>query len=266
MGRLSRVDWTETSWCWVVFLGGSRALGRKLFVAPNIHHVDTRCHWCPHQSYHRWPQTKICWHNAHWDSGHQTLACDSPTVCQMLAFDSIHNWPRIAIILRYHLNLWLPLSICACVCVRVGGWEILRITEMLWKFSMKSTPYMKVNGFKIMGFGIRSIAIILSIVYLKTRTRLDTVSTHVIELPYYRRYQLDIDGIILYKPDCFNVIWCTLRRCRWFYINFYMLDVMNDLLFVIGLFWVGLGVYLIAVIPWSLPVLSLCDKHSRNPY
>ena len=21
MGRLSRVDWTETSWCWVVFLG-----------------------------------------------------------------------------------------------------------------------------------------------------------------------------------------------------------------------------------------------------
>ena len=50
--------------------------------------------------------------------------------------------------------------------------------------------------------------------------RLDTVSTHVIELPYYRQYQLDIDGIILYKPDCFNVIWCTLRRCRWFILTF----------------------------------------------
>ena len=36
MGRLSRVDWTETSCCWVVFLGGSRALGRKLLVVPNI--------------------------------------------------------------------------------------------------------------------------------------------------------------------------------------------------------------------------------------
>ena len=31
---------------------------------------------------------------------------------------------------------------------------------------------------------------------------------------------------------------------------------MNDLLFFIGLSWVGLGVYLIAVIPWSSPVLS----------
>ena len=78
------------------------------------------------------------------------------------------------------------------------------------------------------------------------RTRLDTVSMHVIELPHYLRYQLDIDGIILYKRDCFNVIWCTLRRCRWFYIDFCMLDWI-----VLG--WVG--DYLIAVIPWSSPVL-----------
>ena len=101
----------------------------------------------------------------------------------------------------------------------------------------------------------------------KTRTRLDTVSTHVIELPYYRRYQLDIGGIILYKPDCFNVIWCTLRRCRWFYINFYMLDVMNDLLFCHWIVLGRVGGLLDRCNPLILAgLVERCDKHSRNPY
>ena len=38
-------------------------------------------------------------------------------------FDAIRNWPRMAILLLYHLNPRLPLSICACVRMRVGGWE-----------------------------------------------------------------------------------------------------------------------------------------------
>ena len=37
MGRLSRVDWTETSWCWVVFLGDP---GRWVEI------VCSAQHWC----------------------------------------------------------------------------------------------------------------------------------------------------------------------------------------------------------------------------
>ena len=38
MGRLSRVDWTETSWCWVVFLGDP---GRWVELV-----VCSAQHWC----------------------------------------------------------------------------------------------------------------------------------------------------------------------------------------------------------------------------
>ena len=57
MGRLSRVDWTETSWCWVVFLGDP---GRwvELVVCSAQHMEYNNMKYLVYKSY---PRNKVMW-------------------------------------------------------------------------------------------------------------------------------------------------------------------------------------------------------------